>query len=319
VGNLWKILVGSVLQLALTAQAFACDTTLSAGSNIQTALNNAAFLDVCLNPGTYTLSTQLVIPANKTLEGLGSDRDTVKLVSSADRVVGMSNGTAIKGLRIQNATGVTPTYGILTYFNNNVIIWGLRIVGTDISIGINGSSDVHVWDTFMSMNGLNNGSADPNMWISDASNIDIQWGEALGRGNPPGGDGEIAAYNSTGVKIYGTYVTNSGASGIYLVNCDSCSVENATINNAGEWGLDIVSGTDNFVAKNNHVSNSHLGGSVFDGVNNLNGQYISNTFNSNNSGGYSAYCNGINYSHSTVNFTVTGSTGNPVLLCKPWP
>jgi len=314
-------IVKKIAALVLATASFqleACDITISAGANIQSALNNPSVLDVCLNPGTYTSTTQIVVPANKTLEGLGSNRDAVKIVSSADRVVGMSNNSTIKGLRIENATGVTPTYGVVTYHNTDVIVWGLRIVGTDISIGINGSSAVHVWDTFMSSNGLNNGSADPNMWISDASDIDIQWGEALGRNNGPGGDGEIAVYNSTNVKIYGTYVTNSGASGIYMVNCDSCSVENATIVAAGEWGLDIVSGSDNFTAKNNHISSSRWGGSVFDGVHNVNGKYIGNTFTSNNTSGYGPYCNGINYSGSSSSFTVTGSSGNGTLLCKPW-
>ena len=67
------------------------------------------------------------------------------------------------------------------------------------------------------------------VWINSANSVEILWGEARGRANGPGGDGEIASYNSQAVKIYGTYVTNSGASAIYLVNCDNCAVENATI------------------------------------------------------------------------------------------
>lgn len=305
----------SILPLPALA---ACDVTLSPWADIQSALNSSSFLSICLNPGVYQLSRQLIIPPNKSLEGLGNSRDDVALISSADRVISMGNNTMLKGLRIQNAVGTTPGFGVLSYYNSDVLLWGLRIVGMNISIGINGSSDVHVWDTFMSMNGRNNRIADPNLWITDAQDVEILWGEALGRGNGPGGDGEIAAYNSTAVEIYGTYVTNSGASAIYFVNCDYCSIENTTITNANEWGLDVVSGSDNFTAKNNYISRSRYGGSVFDGVNNLNGKYISNTFMYNNTSGYNRYCNGINYSGSRYSFTAVGNTGTGQLLCKPW-
>jgi len=104
-----------------------------------------------------------------------------------------------------------------------------------------------------------------------------------------------------------------------MVNCDDCSVTNATITRAGEWGLDIVQGSDDFFADSNSIALSRWGGSVFDGVNNTNGLYVDNVFTNNNTGGYGPYCNGINYSGSASSFVATGSTGGGTLLCKPWP
>lgn len=307
--------------VASSAKA-ACSVVLSPGASIQVALDNPAYATICLAPGTYQLSNQLTIPDGKILEGTGTGRDEVVLQSSADIAVYLHSNTQIKNLRIQNERGFTPTYGVLTYYTNNVIIWGLRVLGSDINIGINGSRNVHVWDTFMAMNGRNNGEADPNLWITDAHDIEILWGEALGRNNGPGGDGEIAAYQSTNVSIYGTYVTNSGASAIYLVDCDGCKVENTTIVNANEWGLDIVNGSDNFIAKNNRVSNSYYAGSVFNGSGysgvNRSGQYIGNDFRNNNRSGTRSFCNGITYSGSLTELTLSGNTGNHVLQCKAW-
>jgi hypothetical protein len=319
-----KLLAAAVL-LALggfTVDAdAACSVVLSSGANVQAALDNPANSTVCLSPGSYSLAAQLNVPNGKSLEGGGSTRDDVVLVSSADIAVYLNSNTQIKNLRIQNELGSTPTFGILTYYTQNVIVWGLRVHGATINIGINGSRDIHVWDTFMALNGRDNGAADPNLWITDAHDIDILWGEALGRNNGPGGDGEIAAYNSTNVSIYGTYVTNSGASAIYLVGCKGCKVENATIVHANEWGLDIVNGTDNFIAKNNRVSGSWYAGSVFSGSGypnvNRNGQYIGNDFRDNNRSRIRQFCNGVAYSGSAFAFTMSGNTGS-VLLCKAW-
>lgn len=306
---------------AIDAQA-ACSVVLSAGANVQAALDNPTHSTICLSSGTYSLTTQLNVPSGKTLEGSGAVRDDVVLMSSADIAVYLNSNTQIKNLRIQNKPGYTPTFGILTYYTQNIIIWGLRLNGAIINIGINGSRDVHVWDTFMALNGRDNGAADPNLWITDAHDIEILWGEALGRNNGPGGDGEIAAYNSINVRIYGTYVTNSGASAIYLVACKDCSVENTTIVHANEWGLDIVNGTNNFIAKNNRVSGSWYAGSVFSGSGypsaNINGQYIGNDFRDNNRSGIRQFCNGVAYSGSSSAFTMSGNTGNPALTCKAW-
>ncbi|PTL77476.1 right-handed parallel beta-helix repeat-containing protein [Vitiosangium sp. GDMCC 1.1324] len=301
--------------------ALACDYTAVPGQNLQGLLNSTTVTTLCLSPGTYNLTSTLVVPAGKQLEGTGSTRDLVRIVSSAETILRPSNHTTLKNFAIEGAAGTLPVYGVLSYYENEQIIWGLRIKRTLISIGLNGSTNAHVWDTFMSENGnLSNGSADPNLWITDATNVEILWGEARGRANGPGGDGEIAGYNSQGVKIYGTYVVNSGASAIYLVNCDNCAVENATVTNAGEWGLDIVSGSDNFLAKNNYVAYSRWGGSVYNEKGSVGGQYIGNQFVSNNTSGYGLYCNGINTDSIGTGFVNSGNTVNSgQLVCRPWP
>jgi hypothetical protein len=302
----------------------ACDIVLSPGANIQNALNQYA--DVCLNPGVYNYSNELIVPSGKTLEGADSSQyNNIILRSSADIQVYMSSNTMLKSLSIEAAAGIIPTFGVLTYYENNVILWNLNIQGNDINIGADYASNVHIWDSYLSLNGiLTNGSADPNIWISDVTNIDIQWGIVTGRNNSYGGDGdgEIAIYNSTNAIIHGTYVINSGASGVYIVNCSSCIVDSATIIGANGWGLDVVNGTTDFIAENNYISGSHLGGSVYTGSGypmiNSRGHYINNIFISNNTNGVASFCNGINYGGPASTFSVSGSSGNGLLLCKPW-
>lgn len=305
----------------LPLQAEACSLTIAPGTDISTSLSHPKVQTLCLSTGTYNTSSTIDIPQGKILKGVGATRNDVVIRSSASVVIGLSNNTSIQGLSLRATTGSLPTYGVLSYMGNDQLIWGLDIKGMLISIGVNGSSQVGIADTFMAENGSpTNGLADPNVWISDATNVNIDWGAATGRANAPGGDGEIAVYNSTGVSVYGTHVLHSGASAIYMVNCDWCTIENATIMYAGEWGIDVVSGSDHFTAKNNTVSYSRLGGSVFDAVGSAGGSYTGNSFISNNTIGYAPYCNGINRAGSSTSFIGAGNTVNTgSLVCNPWP
>ena len=311
-----------ILLLALTMlslAANACDVTHSPMSKLtlHAVAQQHGGKKICLSEGVYELgATTLSLLPGTTLEGLANDRNQVRLNSAATRAIAVSNGVMLKNFLL-NGPGQNGEFGILSYYNSGVIIWGLRIQNTLISIGVNGSSDVNIWDTFMQDNGnLGNGLADPNVWITDASNVTILYGEARGRANGPGGDGEIAAYNSNAVRIDGTHVIDSGASAIYLVNCDNCSVANTTIHRPGEWGIDVVSGSDNFQASNNYVAWANFGGSVFDEAGSVGGTFTGNGFYSNRRMGVGT-CNGINVIGAVNGVSQSGNWANPSgVICR---
>lgn len=301
----------------LAMPVFACDTILSSGANLRAAAASFAGKKICLNAGTYNLgNTSLDLGVGTTIEGLAPDRNQVKLVSTAEKAIHTANNVMLKNFLLTGG-GASSTFGVLSYHNSNVIVWGLRVQNFLISIGVNGSSNVNIWDTFMSDNGnLGNGLADPNLWISDAATVTVLYGEARGRANGPGGDGEIAAYNSTHVTIDGTHVVDSGASAIYLVNCDYCKVSNTTIHRPGEWGIDVVQGSDHFEASNNYVAWANYGGAVFDEAGSVGGSFTGNGFYSNRRRGVGS-CNGINVIGSVSGVSQSGNWANPSgIICK---
>lgn len=303
--------------------AYACDITVQPGQSIHAALNGPAVV-VCLGSGVHTTASTINVPAGKTLKGAASLRSAVTVSSSANRAITLANNTTLNNFTLVSSLG-RPEYGILTHQSTDQIIWGLDISGFLISVGVNGSQRVHIWDTFMSNNGIRgDGIAQPNVWLSNVVDVEILWGSAYGSGELGSGDGEIACYDSSRVKIFGTYVTRSGASAIYFVNCDNSSIEHATIHEPGEWGLDIVSGCDNFVADGNYVRGARYGGSVFQAAMSIGGIFRNNQFVNNSTARYSSnlgvFCNGINHDGSSSSFS--WQQGNTVdrgqLICKRW-
>lgn len=295
----------------LSVPSFACDITVSSGANLHAYVASYAGGTICLNTGTYNLgSSTLQITSGTRLEGVGADRNQIIVNSSADRALSLGNDVIVKNFLLVGA-GSSSGYGILNYYNNNVIIWGLSIKKFKINIGVVGSTSINIWDTFLSENGdVNNSIADPNIWITDSNDVTYLYGEIRGRANGPGGDGEIAAYNSNNVIIENTGVIDSGASAIYLVNCDYCKVLSTTIHRPGEWGIDVVNGSDYFEAANNYVAWANYGGSVFDEAGSIGGTFSGNIFHQNrrlNVGN----CNGINVLGSTGGVTISGNSSNP--------
>lgn len=307
--------ITSACAFLASSTVFSCDVTFiqkASPETIRNAINNSAMEEICLRPGLYNFGNEtLNIPSGKTLKGLGDDRGDVIITSSAHRMIYIQSDTTLSNFTLQPVQGHTPEFGILSYYSSNQAILGLRLKGAQINLGLNGSSGVTVADTFMSDNG-GTPAADPNVWITDAGNIEFLWGALYGSGFHPsgGGDGEIAAYNSNNVSIDGLHVLNSGASAVYFVNCDSCSVKNSTLVSASGWGLDIVQGSDNFIAINNLVQSSRYGGSVFQQSSQSGGTYIGNTFIGNNTGGY-ASCNAINVIGNRFALTLSGNTATP--------
>ena len=305
-----KILKALLLTL-LSVPALACDVTVSSGANLHTYAASYAGRIICLNAGTYNLgSSTLQIASGTRLEGLGADRNQIIVNSSAERALALANDVMVKNFLLVGA-GANTGFGILNYYNSNVIIWGLSIKKFKISIGVVGSTSINIWDTFLSENGdINNNIADPNVWITDSSNVHYLYGEIRGRANGPGGDGEIAAYSSNNVVIESTGVIDSGASAIYLVNCDYCKVLNTTIHRPGEWGIDVVNGSDYFEATNNYVAWANYGGSVFDEAGSIGGTFSGNTFQQNRRKNV-GNCNGINVLGSTSGVTISGNFSYP--------
>lgn len=316
---LTQCLLGIGLPLMAALSANACDVVALDGQNLHQVVAQNAGKRICMNAGSYQLGAQtLDLPQGSVLEGLPSDRASVRLLSSAEKAIVTKSNTMLKNFTlVGSGLPTNSTFGVLSYHDDSVIIWSLMVQKFLISVGVNGSSNVNIWDTFMQENGVaNNGLADPNLWINSASNVTILYGEARGRGNGPSGDGEMAAYNSRNVVIDGTHVVDSGASAIYFVNCDDCSISNTTIHRPNEWGLDVVSGSDNFRAHNNTVAWANYGGAVFDEAGSVGGQFTNNSFNRNRRMGVGS-CNGINVIGAISGVMQSGNTSTPSgTICK---
>lgn len=331
-------LVVGIVCLLVPLKVLACDVTLSpGGQNIDTALANSSYNVVCLNNGTYFNQPLIRIPAGKTLKSVSGNRSQVTIRGQYGKnVVQLTgNNASIQNVTLQGASHASD-YGVIIYQGiSGSRIGGLKISNTLIGIGINaggtnpnscpGSSyrprNVTIWDTFISGTGnQSNGRADPSIWIKCADNVSIQYGEVRGvyGGVYPTGDAEVASYHSTRVSISNLHAVDVGASALYFVNCDDCSVRNATIHRAGEWGIDAVSGSDRFVAKNNTVKWSNWGGSVFDEAGSIGGRFENNHFVDNNRSGFNSYCNGINIIGNPNGVSMVNNSGSPPpLYCTP--
>ena len=261
--------------------AFACDVTLSPGGNIQAALNTPSVHSVCLLPGTYWSYSNIVVNAGQLLIGTGNT-DDAKIISISQYPVILQSNATVARLTIEGAAGHQPDYGVIVGNVSGATAWGLRIRNTRIGIGANGASNATFLSNYISQNGVQyDGIASPSFWINSSSNVLIQYGEIQGSSENGGGDGEIAAYHSTNVVVSAVYLNWSGAAGVYMVNCDSCRVENSYIRYSGEFGLDIVDGSDNFIARNNEVSHSRYGGAIFTQTTNAGGEFTGNNFMNN--------------------------------------
>lgn len=300
----------------------ACDLTIESLHNIQKSLKEIGpNKTLCLEPGAYFPTDKIVMLPGQEIRGLASDNqiiyhDKVVIFSNQSRAIVANDNTRIRHLVIRRGIiGPQPTFGILAHYKNNVTIWSVKIQGMKIGIGLNHSNGSRILNTFINQGGdLTDNKANPSIWISNSDYTYVHYGHVIGRGNGPGGDGEIATYNSKGVTINGTHVTDSGASAIYMVNCDNCKVINTRITRADEWGIDVVQGSDNFVGKNNIVSYSNFGGSVFDEAGSTGGLWDGNKYKYNNIMGV-GNCEGINIKGNPNNVTLTNNTSTGNIYC----
>lgn len=312
--------VTTLFGLMLSKPAAACDVTLADGADL--AANVAAFpgKEICLQRGIFVIGpSELVVPAGTTIRGLPEDRAGVVVASygGAQKAIGVESGVTLRNFTL--LTNQTGDFGILSYHSNNVLLWSLKLIGYKINIGVVGGNTINIWDTFVSDNGIaGNNNAEPNFWITDSENVTILYGELKGRADGPGGDGELAVYSSKNVVIDGTHVIDSGASAIYLVSCTDCTVKNAVIERAGEWGLDVVQGSTRFVAQNNRISWSNYGGSVFETTGGATATYTGNSFVGNRRAGI-GNCNGINAKGGVAGIVQSQNISSPAGVICSYP
>lgn len=309
-----------LLLLAVSASAGAqtCAITLNSGGDLRAATVSHAGQVICLNPGSYNLgASNLNLAAGTTIQGMGATRDGVAVNSTAGRAIVTANNVMLKNFSLIG--GPQPNeFGVLVA-HTNVIIWSLRVQSFKINIGVTLSNNVDIWDTYLSNNGdLNDGMANPNVWINNSNDVLVYYGTFYGRSNGPGGDGEVAAHGSTNVRIEGTQVIDAGASSFYFVNCDGCELRNAFSERSDEWGLDVVQGSDNFVAANNLITNALFGGTVFVEDDSVGGTFADNEYYGNNKIG-GGFCNGINVIGSVAGVVETGNIALPGPVICPYP
>lgn len=287
----------------------ACNLTISPGASLSQALNSSAQV-VCLNPGIYKISSTIYIPAGKTLEGLGSDRNDVVIESSVPRgsvMMWPRQGATMHNFTLMSGASNLPTYGIYVDAND-VIIWSLLVKKAVINVAFNHASRVKLLDTYLSLPGdPDDHAANPNLWINESADVTIWYGAFYG-GQGWGfdangaltGDGEVGVYRSRRVDITGPNFFHSGTSAFYLRNCDDCSIRKAKIYDAGGFGLDLVDdidnpedGNNNLIIEDNTVTGSVYGAAVIKLTGGNYVRFTGNTFQDNNLGGYSS-CSGIN-------------------------
>lgn len=304
---------------ALPAAALpACDLTLSPGQDIASALGNGGTsFDpwvVCLNSGTWNLSSNLYMPDHSELRGVYNRGWFSKIQSTADRNIVISNrtGVTLRHLIIDGST-TASTYNVLVYRSSHVQVrQNLIRYSKTINVGMNGGSDYVVADNTIAFQGYGSSRAEPSIWNSGTSRVTIERNTIYGRANGPGGDGEVASYNCDHLNLRWNYIINSGASTVYVVNCGYGTIENNTLTNPGEWGLDLVQGTHDFQVRNNQVTSAYFGSVVVSdaGMNTVqsNIHFSNNRFYDGNSSGVAnCACINIDYATST-NITQTGTT-----------
>lgn len=260
-----KRIIASICLYLASVGSWACSITLNSGGNVQAALDTPNATTICLNQGVYSPSGTLSIGAGQSLIGSGN-RDFVVLDFTTNSIaVTAASSSVIGNLTIQGSTGYRPLFGVyLGSGVSGVTVWGVLAQSLIIAFGTDGaSSSSFLSNTTQYIGNPGNSIADPSHWFNLSSGITVQYGEFWGEGGGGSGDGEIASYNSSGIAVDSIYINYSGASGIYLVNCSSCSVTNSFIREAAEWGLDVVGGSTGFYANNNEITGAVTGAIVF--------------------------------------------------------
>lgn len=309
-----KTISSLLLLLTFSVTGFACNKTVLPGINvISLAVNSAADgAIICLKKGEYSQSQQITLKPNQQLKGLGKRSEVKILFNGVSRGVVLRKGShldhmSLKGVDLDGGV----EFGVLAFEAGNNQAWELEVENFLIGVGYKSSPNSKILAVYFRGNGASsNSKADPAIWITDSDNVSVRYGRIDGAGNGPGGDGELACYNSRHLEIDGLNVIDSGASGIYLVNCDDATVKNATIHRASEWGIDVVDGSSNFTALNNIVWWSYYAGSVFDESDNGPGTYRNNDFKGNNTGRI-ANCTGVAVIGNQSNVNMFGNAVSP--------
>lgn len=323
-----RLLVALAGCMAIVPIANACNTTLSPGADIQTALNGPA-VTICLNPGTYRPAGTLSIPQGKTLKGLGANRDQVVIESGvasggSSVMIWPSAGVTLNNFTLISAAGRLPTYGVFVNAPD-ITLWSLHVKKAVINVALVSALRPKVLDTYLSQPGNpNDGAANPNLWITGSNDVTVWYGALYGGGgfgtDSSGaltGDGELSVYGSDFVAITGTNFFSSGTSAVYFRDCDSCTIRQVSVYSARGFGLDLVDainnpldGNDNLVVENSLVNDSGYGGAIIKLTGGNTVRFTGNRFNRNNTTGNSQ-CSGINISGTQGSLTLQSNTVTP--------
>lgn len=297
----------------------ACDVLVNSTGDVQAALDAASSTAiVCLETGYYYPTTTLTLKSGQTLRSQNNDRSARIYITSGTHqsIINTPSNTTVSGLRI--TSGNRATYGILTYQTSGVTIWNNHITGVELGVGVNGASSVDVVGNYFYTGKYEDGLAQPAVWVNQSSNVTVRYNDSFNVGNGPSEDGELSCYDSQYVEYIGNTVTDSGAAGIYMVNCDSTDVVGNLIDRAAEWGIDIVGGSDHVYVSENSVGASGNGGVVFFENDSVGGTFTNNVFQYNRQGGGSGNCNGINVRGSLSGITYSGNTSTPSGAICTW-
>jgi hypothetical protein len=289
-----------------------CDLIISPGTSIASTFGSTGKSIqiqkggrvVCLSPGTYNETIPINISTSgNTLKSLDINDQAIIISSAARGIEVVTSNTIIRDLKISGINASQTVFGVLTYQAQSTKLINIEVTRALIGIGINTSNGTEITDSKVLFAGDGiAGRADPSVWNSGSNQTVISGSSFKNNGVGPAGDGEVACYNSSGFEIRNSTVEDSGASAIYVVNCDGARLIGNTVLRPKEWGLDIArhvscppgdpcSGTDNVFAEGNLVRNASRGGAVVFKSNNP--TFINNIYDNNYIQG-SARCNGVN-------------------------
>lgn len=299
----------------------ACSITVAPGQSIHNVVN-AGYSTVCLDSGVHDVASTIYPRAYQTIRStFATQPATIRPASGISVLYIGTEGVTLKDFVIDSVATGRPVWGVLVAKTNNVLIEGVKIYRAQYSLGVtDGASNVEFRNSEIVDGGDGlacSGCAHPSIWINSASNVRVVKSVLSNNGIGPEGDGELACYNSTDVVVQNSSIVNSGASGMYLVNCDRVVAVGNLVKGSKEWGLDIVSategpGTDYGFFQWNTVEYSRNGGGVLKSSH-FN-TFLNNTYNYNRQGpNASGSCNGINKRGPIYNFWQHNDTATP------WP
>lgn len=299
----------------------ACDVTVQPGASIQSALDTGV-RTICLAAGIHNVASDLLPHAGQTLRSANAaSQATLRGAQGISTITITVAGVTVKDLIIDTPATARATWGVLVHTGSNALIENVSIYRPSIGVGVNeGASNVEVRNSQIVDAGdgqAGPGGASPSMWINNSNNVRVIKSTLKNLGIGPEGDGELACYNTPNLLVQNSTVSSPGASGMYIVNCDQALVIGNTVENAKEWGLDIVntgqpSGSEFGLYQWNRIQYSRNGGAVLkDSPYN---SFLNNTWTQNRRGpNASGSCNGVNRRGNTYGFWSVNDVGDP------WP
>ena len=273
-------------------EGFDCTRILTPATNLVSYIATlpTGYNIVCLKPGTYVLSSRLVIPSNTVIQGMaqGPNRSsTLFLAAGVDTeaiaIIGKQD-ISLRHLKLDgngvNQANNSNLVGISIAQSHAISISDLEIAHTS-KMGIAASQvaylDIHgsLIDT---MDEADSPAAVGAIWISN--NSQFAWigdNYIIGRNNGPGGDGGIDCYGTDEITIYRNTLADTGKSSIYTGSpgCTNMSIWGNDIHNSNEFAVDITLGANHVYVGGNLIDRTALAAMVFWQADNVTVEYNS--------------------------------------------